>query len=82
MLGFVMLWSGCAQSSSVAGDCGDERRRAREVARMISEEWPLRSTDYVTDLVEAVAFRLGAIERQRDDIVSFFHHSKVNRRLG
>lgn len=65
VLGLVMMWVGCAQSSSTAGNCDSESRRAREVARKISEEWPLRSADYVTDLVEAVVFRLGAFEQQR-----------------
>jgi predicted Zn-dependent protease len=64
-LGFVALWVGCAQSTSVAGDCQHERARARNVARKISEEWPLRSADYVADLVQAVVGRLAAVEQQR-----------------
>jgi predicted Zn-dependent protease len=72
VLGLVMLWVGCAQSSSTAGNCEGERRRAREVARKINKEWPLRGPDYVTDLVEAVVFRLGAVEQQRHwEIVVF-----------
>ncbi len=59
------LWIGCAQSNSVAGDCSDEVRRAKSVARKINEEWPLRSADYVTELVEEVVWRLAAVEQKR-----------------
>jgi predicted Zn-dependent protease len=72
VLGLVAWGVGCAQSNSLAGNCDGERRRAREVARKITEEWPLRGDDYVTDLVESVVMRLGAIEQQRHwEIVVF-----------
>ena len=64
-IGLVTSCVGCAQSTSVAGDCRDESGRAQSVARRINEEWPLRSTDYVTDLVDAVVWRLAAVEQQR-----------------
>ncbi len=76
-LGLVALWVGCAQSTSVAGDCQDERERARIVAREINEQWPLRSADYVTELVEAVVWRLATVEQQRRWEIVVFRSRKA-----
>jgi len=60
----------------MAGDCSDESARARRVARKLNEEWPLRSPDYVTDLVEAVVARLAAGESRRNWQIVVFRSRK------
>lgn len=64
-LAAVVTASGCVHRAAAADSCPGERERAAGVAARIREEWPLRGSDEVTELVKDVMRRLTGAQRKR-----------------